>query len=143
MSDSQDLKAQLEAICEDLWWSSEADYPVEVVWQPAAAITPPAPDAIEEQIYQWIDQKESRQKQRSVEISSLEDFFGPATTPKSWHTAEDEVQLSKLHALKSLLTSALNSPQVYRCGEIEIAAYALGVAPNGTIAGVRTTLVET
>ncbi|MGB7247991.1 MAG: nuclease A inhibitor family protein [Phormidesmis sp.] len=143
MSDSQDLKAQLEAICEDLWWSSEADYPVEVVWQPATAIATSADHSIEEQIYQWVDQKEPRQKQRAIEISSLEDIFGQATTPKSWHTAEDKVQLSKLHALKSLLTSALNSPQVYRCGEIEIAAYALGVAFDGTLAGVRTTLVET
>ena len=38
----QSFKAQLEAACDDLWWSSESDYPVEVVWKPDVEIDPDA-----------------------------------------------------------------------------------------------------
>lgn len=147
------LRAQLEAACKDLWWSSESDYPVEVVWQ--EVVWQPAnvslttevftggtdfTEATDDQIRRWVA---SCEPNNSITTVSLADFFKLATTPQSWHTAEDNAQRSQLQQLKDLLEATLTRLQVYRCGEIEVNAYILGVTSQGTLAGVKTTLVET
>ena len=135
MSAANDLKAQLEAATEGLWWSSESDYPVKVVWQPA-------------EIPAEINRATVRRlagcnEDAQIQVVDIEDFFKRATTPESWHTPEDKAQLTQLKALKSLLIDSLTHLQVYRCGAAEITAYVIGTAPDGSIAGVTTTLVET
>ena len=130
------LKAQLETLCTDLWWSSESDYPVEIVWQSASKTR----GGIDETTVRNLA---DLAKNVTVQIANVEDFFERQTTPQSWHTAEDKVQLDKLQQLKSLLTSSLINFQVYRCGETEIKVYAIGKTPDGHIAGVKTILVET
>ncbi|PZO23201.1 MAG: hypothetical protein DCF25_00825 [Leptolyngbya foveolarum] len=129
------LKERLENACKDLWWSSEADYPVKVVWQPSVV-----GDRNPTVINQWIS---SVHEESKIEKVDLNDFFERATTPKSWHTKDDKVQLSRLKCLKELLNAELSALQVYRCGEVEIAAYVLGYSTEGVLAGVQTVLVET
>lgn len=135
MSVANDLKAQLEAVTKDLWWSSESDYPIEVVWQPAEI----SAEANEVTVRRLAGCNENAQ----IQVVDVEDFFKRATMPESWHTPEDKAQLTQLKALKSLLVDSLTHLQVYRCGAVEIAAYVIGTAPDGSIAGVRTTLIET
>lgn len=129
------LKERLEDACKDLWWSSEADYPVKVVWQPNF-VGDTDPTAID----QWVS---SFNEKKEIEKVDLNSFFERATTPKSWHTKADKVQLSRLKRLRELLTAELASLQVYRCGEVEIAAYVLGYSTDGVLSGVQTVLVET
>lgn len=150
-----ELKSQLEAACTDLWWSSENDYPVEVVWQTQAQ-----PDS-RQNIRQWVEDHcgnngpenngpgnngpESNGSENNTPITTLTtaDFFVRQLTPKSWHTHEDKAQQSRLHQLKTLLEACLSNLQVYRCGEIEVKVYILGLTPEGCLAGVRTVLIET
>lgn len=140
MSVANDLKAQLEAATEDLWWSSESDYPVEVVWQPPLEISAEIPAEINEATVRRLT---GCNENVQIQLVDIEDFFEQATTPKSWHTCEDKAQLTQLKALKSLLVNSLTHTQVYRCGAVEIKVYVIGTAPDGSIAGVTTTLVET
>ncbi|MGB3297665.1 MAG: nuclease A inhibitor family protein [Phormidesmis sp.] len=136
MSAANNLKAQLEAATKNLWWSSESDYPIKVVWQPSAAVSAPINEATARQLA-GCDQKEP------IRVVAIEDFFERATAPKSWHTSVEKAQLAQLKALKDLLLNSLADLQVYRYGEIEITVYIIGTAPDGTVAGVTTTLIET
>lgn len=129
------LKAQLETACNDLWWSSESDYPVEVVW-------PTAPSELTDENRESLV-RELAGYEGELEAVSVEDFFERAIAPKSWHTAEDKAQISQLQRLKALLQSALSNPKAYRCGEVEVSVYVVGNTPDGNIAGVKTTVIET
>ncbi|MGD1867700.1 MAG: nuclease A inhibitor family protein [Phormidesmis sp.] len=138
------LKAQLEAACQDLWWSSEADYPVEVVWCEL-----PASQHVEN-----IDRQNSIDKvlirqiagcQEDTQIASrpFDTFFDKYLTPKGWHTKEDKQQLKQLEQLKNLITEALLHPQVYRCGDVEITLCVVGYFSGEILAGFKTCVVET
>ncbi len=139
MSVANDLKAQLEAVTKDLWWSSESDYPIKVVWQPAEISAEIPAEISEVTVRRLAGCNENAQ----IQVVDVEDFFKQVTAPASWHTPEDKAQLTQLKALKSLLVDSLTHLQVYRCGAVEIAAYVIGTAPDGSIAGITTTLVET
>lgn len=128
-----DLETQLEAACDDLWWRSEADCPITVVWQTDA-------DSISDEL---IRQIAGCDDDTDIQRVDIEGFFERSLTPKSWHTDEDKAYISRLEHLKTLLTTALSDLQVYRCGEVEVSVLVLGYAPDGRVAGVQTTLVET
>ena len=137
---ADELRAHLEAACEDLWWSSESDYPVRPVWQPFDAHDADLDSPIEASV---VRQRFDCPADAAVQIAEVEGFFERATTPKSWHTEEDKVQCDRLQQLKTFLTDTLTHLQVYRCGEVEISVFVLGYTPDGDIAGVKTILVET
>lgn len=140
MTPTSDLKTQLESACDDLWWRSEADSPITVVWLFAANM-PATSDASylsDEMIRQLMDCDDAE-----VKVGDVEGFFERSLTPHSWHTDEDKARISRLEHLKTLLTTALINPQVYRCGEVEISISVLGHTSDGQVAGIQTTLVET
>lgn len=131
------LEDQLIAACDGLWWSSESDYPVEVVWQIASDVDEgEQPSTL---LHQIIDVKADKR----LEIVEVEDFFEQALTAQPWHTAEDSAQLRQLRQLKDLLTESLQQLKVYRYDQIEVLIYILGYTPEGDIAGVKTCSVET
>jgi hypothetical protein len=129
MISAEDLKAQLAAICDNLWWSSEADYPVEVFWQLSAS--PATPSKIKSLVQQLVGEN------IEMQTEGIEPFFAKAIArPSNQDTA-------RLQQLKTLLIDGLDQPQSYRCGKVEVIVYVLGYASDGSIAGVKTTLVET
>ena len=144
------IKAQLEAICENLWWSSESDYPIEVVWYSALDVAEgdahrPAfsEQASSGQAMPLLHKIINVEEDQPLVVVEVEAFFAQALTPQSWHTAEDKAQLDQLRRLKALLTDSLQQLQVYRYGEIDVLIYILGYTPKGDIAGVKTCSVET
>ncbi len=144
---TEELKAQLEAACDDLWWSSEADYPVEMVWLPATqgqlgkAAEPI--EISETVVFQLAGYTARESEQITVKRAELETFFEPALAPKTWHTPADKAQIAQLQHLKTILTTSLKNLQVYRCGEVEVTALVLGFAADSLIAGIKTIIVET
>lgn len=141
---STGLKARLETACENLWWSSESDYPVEVVWQPQRAIVPVAAEdgssaAATEKVLNWL----SIWDEQDVKVEDVSDFFSKSTAPKRWHNQEDREQLARLRALEALLKNELAHLQVYRCGAVEVTVYVLGYSNERVLAGIRTVVVET
>lgn len=129
------LKSQLEAACDDLWWRSEADYPITVVW-----LSAPDGGSLNDEL---IRQMMSYDEGADVKVGDVEGFFERSLTPHSWHTDEDTARISRLEHLKTLLTTALVNSKVYRCGEGEISLSVLGRTSDGQVAGIQTTLVET
>ncbi|MEL6554344.1 MAG: nuclease A inhibitor family protein [Cyanobacteria bacterium J06621_11] len=144
MTSKSQLKSQLEAACYDLWWRSESDYPIEVVWHPAmpnqdlaeSDLAKPETPTLLHQIMDIEDDK-------ALAVVDIEDFFAKQLTPKSWHTAEDKAQLNQLQQLKILLSESLEQIQVYRYGTVEVLIYVLGYTLEKDIAGVKTCSVET
>jgi len=140
------LKTQLEAACQDLWWSSEADYPVEVVWYELSAMN--GKMVLDDAVIYEIAGCEEDTAITTPDFNDLTDrafeaCFAKQLTPKSWHTAEDKQHLQQLGQLKNLLSEALSPPLVYRCGEVEVTLCILGYVRVGIIAGVKTCIVET
>ncbi len=136
------LRAQLEAACKDLWWSSEADYPVEVVWYELPESQRSARIVLDDAL---IRQIAGCGKEANVASRPFDALFDKQLTPKSWHTAEDKQQLEQLGQLKSLLSESFSDPcpLVYRCGEVEVTLCILGYVSRGIFAGVKTCVVET
>ncbi len=141
------FKSQLEAACDNLWWSSESDYPVEMVWQSATqGQSDEAAEPIkisETVILQLAGYAAEESEKISVESVTLESFFAQALAPQPWHTPTDKAQIAQLQHLKTLLSSSLKNLQVYRCGAVEITALVLGFTADGSIAGFKTTVIET
>ena len=144
---TEKLKDQLEAACDDLWWSSEADYPVEMVWLPAPqgqGDKAAEPIEINETlILQLAGYTTEESEQITVKRVELETFFEQALAPKTWHTRADKAQIAQLQHLKTILTQSLKNLQVYRCSEVEVTALVLGFVADGSLAGIKTILVET
>lgn len=134
------LKARLENACKDLWWSSETDYPVEVIWHTLPESHQTGRIVLDNTLVRQIATCE---EDAVIEMQPLERCFEKQLVPKSWHTAEDKQQIEQLRQLKALLIEALAHPQVYRCGEVEITLCILGYVSGGIFAGVKTCVVET
>ncbi len=132
MISAHELRAQLEEATQDLWWSSESDYPVSVVWRSPAEVN-----------VDLVRQLAGCDADAPIQVVEVEDFFARAMISQSWHTREDKAQIAQLKKLKVLLTQSLAHLQAYRCGEIEVSVYIMGVAPDGSVAGVKTVLIET
>jgi len=138
------LKAQLEAACKDLWWSSESDYPVEVVWYELSAQQVDGAASEDARLDdELVCQIAGCADDTVITSRPFDSVFDKQLTPKGWHTAEDKQQLRQLDQLKTLLAEAFSSPQIYRCGEIEITLCILGFGADGIVAGVKTCVVET
>jgi hypothetical protein len=132
MTATNELKTQLEDATENLWWSSESDYPVSVVWHLPAEIN-----------VAQVRQLAGYDENAPIQTVDVEVFFARAIAPQNWHTSDDKAQLTQLKKLKVLLTKSLAHLQVYRCGAVEISVYVIGNAPDGSIAGIKTILIET
>ncbi len=143
MAAEEDLKVQLEEACEGLWWSSESDYPIEVVWVSAADHKVTDHEGASTLLAAVVCGASGVGDTDALTIGEVEDFFARSLTPKSWHTAEDKAQITQLQQLKTLLVQSLKPLKVYRYGSVEIDAYILGLTADGTVAGIKTRLVET
>ncbi|NJM98479.1 MAG: hypothetical protein HC800_16110 [Phormidesmis sp. RL_2_1] len=139
MTNADELKTQLEAACDDLWWSSEADYPITVVWQSQSALGAAAKDSldIDSTVRQVLACPPEQFSDNAVKTRDIEDFFGRAVAPQSWHTDDDKAHISRLQTLKQFLSAHFSQLQVYCCGEVTVSVAILGYAPDGSMAGSK------
>ena len=116
----------------DLLWSSESDYPFEIVtWAQATAITPEAlfSDLIADH--------------RTIESTTIADLFAPVITVEDWYEEAELAQVKRYQILLQSIESTLSEIQVFRVGETEIAIYIVGKTPTSDIIGLKTLSVET
>ncbi|MEL6138842.1 MAG: nuclease A inhibitor family protein [Cyanobacteria bacterium J06626_23] len=128
------LIQQLQTLVDGLLWSSESDYPVEVVCWAARCQPLTAQDVL------LLGQ---HSPDAAIEIISLDHLFRRVTVKHDWHSEEETAQVERFQQLKQRLSTDLRDVQVYRVGEVEITVYALGHAKDGQILGIRTQVVET
>lgn len=116
----------------DLLWSSESDYPFEIVtWDRGLAITSTA-------LFSKLAEPNA-----AIETLSLTDLFAPVLTVEDWYEDAELAQVKRYTDLLHAIESNLAEVKVFRVGEIEIAIYIVGKTPTGDLVGLKTHAVET
>lgn len=116
-----------------LLFSSEADYPLEpFTW------TDPAPFA-PEALYKLAKLPEST----PVTREDPKVFFAPMLHLPDDPTPEARARVTRFRSLVRVLRRYLGDLAVYKLGSVEMPAFIVGRLADGTIAGLRTTVVET
>ena len=126
-------KARIASACEDLFFVSETDAPVEPVEFPN--MTELSPAALREAL--------DRGDEEPVKSADATEFFDRLTRPQEWHIeTEKEVTRRFLH-LRDVMENELEDIHLFRVGKVQVEIFVIGRTPGGTIAGVRTRAVET
>jgi Nuclease A inhibitor-like protein len=116
----------------DLLWSSESDYPFELVtWDRNVEMTPTA-------LFSKLEQPNV-----SIELITLTDFFAPVLSVEDWYEEEELAQVKRYTDLFHAIESNLADVHVFRVGEVEIAVYIVGKTTEGDLVGLKTYVVET
>jgi len=128
-----DAMTRIAKAADGLLFSSEADYPLEpFVWTGTAPFSPDA-------LYKLTTLPSSTPATKE----DINDFFAPMLDPASGDTPEARKRMTRFRKLVRLLRQSLSDPAVYKLGSAEMPTFIVGRLANGTIAGLRTTVVET
>ena len=128
-----DAMSRIAKAADGLLFSSEADYPLEpFVWNEA---TPFSPEAL----YKLT----SLPPAAPITKEDIDGFFAPMLDPASGDTPEARKRRTRTRKLVRLLRQNLSDLVVYKLGKVEMPTFIVGRLADGTIAGLRTTVVET
>jgi Nuclease A inhibitor-like protein len=123
---------RLKQATTDLLWSSESDYPFEVVsWEPGTDLNPAD---LFSNIYD---------NELSIESMTLADLLAPVITVEDWYEQAELDLVDRYTNLLDLINTNLTEVEVFRVGEVEIDIYIIGKTPTGNIIGLKTRSVET
>jgi hypothetical protein len=123
---------RLKQATTDLLWSSESDYPFEIVsWESGIELTP---SDLFSNIYD---------ADLEIESISLTDLFEPVLTIEDWYEQAELDLVDRYTNLLDSINTNLSEVQVFRVGEVEIDIYIIGKTPTGDIIGLKTRSVET
>ena len=123
---------RLKQATTDLLWSSESDYPFEIVtWELGVELTP---TDLFSNIYDT---------DLAVESITLTDLFEPALTIEDWYEQAELDLVDRYTNLLDAINTNLAEVQVFRVGEVEIDIYIIGKTPTDDIVGLKTLSVET
>jgi Nuclease A inhibitor-like protein len=127
-----EIIALFKQVTTDLLWSSESDYPFEIVtWERAVDLDPTALFG------------KTTDPNDAIETITLADFFAPGLSVEDWYAADELALVNHYTDLLQAIESNLADVKVFRVGEIEIAIYIVGKTPAGDIVGLKTHTVET
>jgi hypothetical protein len=116
----------------DLLWSSESDYPFEIVtWARGVEMNPSV-------LFSNLDDANL-----AIDSIALADFFAPVLMVEDWYEAEELAQIDRYTDLLDAIESTLTDVKVFRVGEIEIDIYIIGKTPDGDLVGLKTQSIET
>jgi hypothetical protein len=131
--DSVDALARIAKAAHGLLFSSEADYPLEpFVWKDGVPFTPAA-------LYMLTALPAST----LVTQVDFNEFFAPMLDLPDDPTPEARARVKKFRTLVRVLHQTSHDLTVYKLGTIEMPTFIVGRLANGTITGLRTTVVET
>jgi Nuclease A inhibitor-like protein len=115
----------------DLLWSSESDYPFELVtWAQGIDMTPAA-------LFGKLPIIDP------VATLTILELFEPVLTVEDWYEAAELALVDRYTNLLHMIESQLSDVQVFRIGTVEIAIYIVGKTPAGDLVGLKTYSVET
>lgn len=115
----------------DLLWSSESDYPFELVtWNQGTEMTSVA-------LFENLDDD------LEIESMTLTDLFEPVLEIEDWYEAAELAQVDRYRDLLHAIETNLADVHVFRVGEVEMAIYVVGKSPTGDLIGLKTHVVET
>lgn len=135
-STSATLRDQLEQAVKGLVYSSEGDYPFEYCrLEASAGDWPPTPDRFARLV--------SAPAGTRVEERTLDDFFARHVETVDPLDSGSQALRPRYDALRSQLRATLGDVRVFRVGRTRVRCYVVGVGPEGEIAGLSTTAIET
>jgi hypothetical protein len=125
--------ARIAKAANGLMVSSEADYPLEpFTWTDSAPFAPEA-------LYKLTSLPASA----PVAKEDVDEFFAPMLDRRTGDTPEARKRRSRFRSLLRSLRRYLSDLAVYKLGSVEMPAFIVGRLADGTVAGLRTTVVET
>ncbi len=121
MNESTDevFKTELTKAVSGLLYSSESDYPFEIVEN---------------------SKPEIFQNSKQIEFDS---FFKRLTAEEDWFGEEEKAKAAKYATLEKLLKENLTDLKVFKTGETDIEIYIIGKTKSGAFMGLKTRSVET
>ena len=128
-----DAMSRIAKAADGLLFSSEADYPLEpFVWTDSAPFSP-------DTLYKLTTLPPSA----PITKEDITDFFAPMLDATSGDTPEARKRRTRTRKLVRLLRQNVSDLAVYKLGTVEMPTFIVGRLADGTIAGLRTTVVET
>ncbi|MDX9724278.1 MAG: nuclease A inhibitor family protein [Myxococcota bacterium] len=153
LPDSERVAALLEAAVEGLWWTSESDYPLQVVIIPGAALPAVDVDNLKEKLATIYEARPDSLglEERVVEHLDLDTLLLPRIEEQEWWDDEEREAAAKLEALRQVLLQELSSATAFRVGPFDewmgmsgdIDVFMLGASEDGALVGVWTVSIET
>jgi hypothetical protein len=127
-----EIIALFKQVTTDLRWSSESDYPFEVVtWERGVELNSAA-------LFSKLTTLND-----SIEPLTLADLFVPVLTVEDWYESDELALVNRYTDLLHAIESNLSDVKVFRVGEVEIAIYIVGKTPDGDVIGLKTYAIET
>jgi hypothetical protein len=131
--DSVDALARIAKAANGLLYSGEADYPLEpFVWAGGVPFTPEA-------LYTLTKLPAAT----PVTQEDFNDFFAPMLDLPDDPSPEARARVKHFRSLVRVLKQTLHDLNVYKLGTIEMPTFIVGRLADGTVTGLRTTVVET
>jgi hypothetical protein len=118
-----------------LLFMSESDYPFDIFLWPQAKHDRPTPERVL--------CVTGHPRGTPIEETTLDDFFRPAVEDREGQTDEERARVQRFRALVDGIRADLSDVHVYRVGAIAIDVYIIGRAPDGTLVGLHTKVIET
>jgi hypothetical protein len=128
-----DAMTHLSKAADGLLFSSEADYPLEpFIWTDPEPFSPDA-------LYKLA----GLPKSTPIKKKDVSEFFAPMLHTYEGATADAHERVARFRTLVQLLHQYLSDVAVYKLGTVEMPTYIVGRLADGTVAGLRTTVVQT
>ena len=128
-----DVMSRIAKAADGLLFSSEADYPLEpFAWNETTPFSP-------ETLYKLT----TLPLEAPVTKEDIDDFFAPMLDPATGDTPAARKRRTRTRKLVRLLRQNLSDLAVYKLGRVEMPTFIVGRLADGSIAGLRTTVVET
>jgi hypothetical protein len=135
MNDAQLTKdailQRLQELVQRLYFMSESDYPLEVVYVEAEALTD-----------KKVRELAGALEEAGIETVDLSYFFRNMTKVADETDEASRQKAEGFQALQAYMEQHLDNIRVYRVGSIEITVLTLGAVTEGGYVGFRTTVVE-
>lgn len=130
----QKLLTQLQQATQGLSFQSESDAPIEpfTVNENGATVSP-----------ETVLKAGNHPAGTKVKSTSLQTFFKDATQMQDWFNEEEKQTAQRFQNLVQLLKDNLKGIKVFKVGDTEQDVYVIGTAQDGSVAGVKTKVVET
>ena len=131
-SNSQ-IITKLKTASDGLLWMSESEYPFEpVLWE-----------SVEDLTVDKLLQQVGKPSDTPVRVTDIDNFFSNAIASQDWYDDEQKEEAKKCRHLLEELKANLSNIKVYCVGKVEIDVYIVGKTPDGSMAGISTTIIET
>ena len=126
---------RLQEASAGLLMPSESDFPFVLFIAPADSPLPLSPQVL----LSWL----GRSPDTPVETVEVAYFFRNVTRERPEQGQPERAEVQRFRQLQLVLEQELREVRVYRVGTIRVEALVLGRTPEGQIAGLKTTLIET